>query len=701
MPARRWRRIFRISDHKPTNDIEYHLHDGDFLLFSVLFIGNPASQALSLSPFSEPSQPRLPKYLLIQQGQGIMHTGSLPKRFVILPLGLVFSTSLLAAPTVENHIITAKAPVDATRYAGSVSIVDAEEIARSGAGSLQQVLQNLPGIHLGTTGNISQQAPRIRGFAHEQTLILVDGKRIPNTDRNLSFAPAYRYNWVPVSQIERVEVIRGPGSSLYGADAMAGVINIITRRAEQSWHGSLDGGLGRIDGNRQNDNLGAAVSGPLGERADLSLSVAERNTEAMTASDGSTLISDLRSRTLQADLGLELDERSRVEFGLLYGKDDGGDIDISDFMGTTFVNDYRLKQTRHRLSADYLTRLGEFDMQAGASRSEADLNEGSSDWEIDEDQYQLELGGALGTRQYLNVGLQHQREAVQRRDMNFDERVNATTLTLQDIVALTPEHSITLGLAYDHHSKYDAELSPKVYWNWRGDAGWGLRAGYGQGYLAPSLREGSSAYVIQAGPYRRYEGNDDLQPETNHTFELGVSYDQGSLNASATLFHNRIDDLITTREFRQGPLTLARYSNVNSAITQGLEAEIDYRPTTARRLRLNYTWLDSENRSGPHRGKALTDRPEHLLKLIAEQDIHAWESSLYAAWRYTGSQFTRADNREKLDAYQVVDIGINRSLGQHTRVRLGINNLFDEVVAQGGELLEPGRELKLSFATGF
>ncbi len=630
-----------------------------------------------------------------------MHTRIPLRLSALVPLGLAFSSSVIAAPVLDNHVITAKAPVDATRYAGTVSILTAEEITRSGASNLPQVLQNLPGIHLANTGNISQQAPRIRGFAHEQTLVLIDGKRVPNTDRNLSFSPAYRYNWVPVSQIERIEVIRGPGSSLYGADAMAGVINIITKKADSVWRGNLNGSLGHLDGDHQNDLVSAALRGPLGEQADLSLSVSERNEEAIENAAGATLASDLRSRTLQADLGFDLYAHHRLKLGLLYGKEEGGDIDISQFMGTTYVSDYRLEQTRHRLSADYLSRLGHFDLQAGVSQGEAELTEGNSDWQIDEDNYQLELSGALSQRQHLNLGLQHRREAVARMDMNFDEKVDATTLTVQDLIALTPQHSLTLGLAYDHHSKYDAELSPKLYWNWQGDAGWGLRAGYGQSYLAPSLREGSADYVIQAGPFRRYEGNDDLQPETNRTYELGVSHVQPGWSGKVTLFHNRIDNLISTREFQQGPVTVARYSNVNKAQTRGLEAEFDLQPTANSRVRFNYTWLDSENRSGSNAGKALTDTPEHLLKLVLEQDLPTHDSTLYAAWRYTGRQYTDAANSDRLDAYQVVDLGIGKTLGRHTRVRLGVNNLFDEVVEQGGELLEPGRELKLSFSTGF
>lgn len=629
-----------------------------------------------------------------------MHTRSPSKLFALLPLALMTSPSLQAATdaTLDTQIITAQAAVSATRHPGSVSVIDAGEIARSGASSLQDLLQNLPGVYMQSAGNVSQQAPSIRGFAHEQTLVLVDGKRVPNTDRNLSFEPAYRYNWVPVSQIERVEVIRGPAATLYGADAMAGVINIITKKAGQQWNASLDGDLGYLDGDHQSDALTASVSGPLGERGDLSLSLSERNEEPIMADNGTTLTSELRSRNLHADLGFDLTARDRIEFGLMIGEDDAREIGASHGFG---FRETKLEQERRIWTADYLTRLGAFDLQLSANQGTTDILEGSSEWQVDEDSYQLDLNGKAADQHRLSAGLQHRREDVARKDKNFNDGVHATSLTFQDRIGLTDEHSLTLGLAYDHHSRYDAELSSSLYWNWQNASGWGLKAGYGESYMAPGLSRATSSYVLPAGPFRRYEGNDNLQPETNETYEIGVSYANEGIGASLTLFHNDIENKIGLDEYQDGMVTVAQYRNVDQAMTRGLEAELDLLPWDNGRLRMNYTWLESENRSGSNSGKALVDTPEHLFKLVAEHNLSQLNSTLYGAWRYTGSQYTNGSNSEKMDSYQVVDLGMSTQLGQHARVRFGINNLFDEVVEEGGELLEAGRELKVSLSAGF
>lgn len=611
-----------------------------------------------------------------------------------LPLGVMLSPCVYAADVVlDTQVITGTAVQGAARHPGTVNRITAQDIARSGAGSLQEVLQNLPGIHMQKVGNVAQDGPSIRGFSPEQTLVLVDGKRVPNTDRNLSFQPAYRYNWVPVSQIERVEVIRGPAATLYGADAMAGVINIVTKKAGQSWSASVDGRLGFRDDSHQNDSLSASVSGPLGDTADLNLAVSERNDDPIMADDGTTKTSKLRSRTLQARLGVDLTEQDRLELGLLYGRDDAREIGPAQGFGLRATD---LEQKRRLLSADYLTRLGDFDLQLSANQGRADILEGSRDWEVDEDDYQLSLNGRLASRHSLSAGVLHRRESVSRLDRDFGDDVHATSLTFQDRISLTPAHSLTLGLAYDHHSRYDAELSPSLYWDWSGESGWGIKAGYGESYLAPGLTKATSSYLIPAGPTRRYEGNDSLKPETNATYELGLSYAQPRWGSSVTLFHNSIDNLIAIDEFQDGPVTVAQYNNVNQARTRGLEAELDFQPADDSRIRLNYTWLESENRSGANRGNVLADTPEHLVKLVAEHTLPRFDSTLYAAWRYTGSQYTDSSNSDKLDSYQVVDLGINTRLNPYASVRLGVNNLFNDVVEEGGELLEPGRELTLS-----
>lgn len=616
-----------------------------------------------------------------------------------LPLGLVLSTSLHAADVVlEPQIVTGQMISGAERHPGTVDRVTAEDIARSGAASVQEVLQNLPGVYLQKAGNVSQDAPSIRGFSAEQTLVLIDGKRVPNTDRNLSFQPAYRYNWVPVSQIERVEVIRGPAASLYGADAMAGVINIVTQKAGKEWVTSVNGSLGLRDGDHQNDSASASIGGPLGSRGDFNLAVSERNADPIFADDGTTRTSELESRTLQTGVGVALSDTDRVEVDLLLGRDEASETGPAHGAG---LRTTELEQDRRLLSTSYLTRLGDFDLQLSATQGRTDLLEGRSDWEVDEDDYEMSLEGRVGERHWLSAGVLHRRESVARNDKDFDDAVDATTLTFQDRISLTPNQALTLGVAYDSHSRYDDEVSPSIYWNWGGMTGLGFKAGYGESYMAPGLTKATSDYLIPAGPTRRYEGNDDLAPETNATFELGASYSQPRWDTSITLFHNRIDDLIAINEFQDGPVTVAQYQNVNEAVTQGVEAEFDLRTGEHSRLRFNYTWLDSENRSGSDRGNALADTPEHLFKVVAEHTLPDFGSTFYGAWRYTGSQYADLANSDKIDAWHVVDLGISQPVGEYANLRLGLNNVFDEVVESGGEFLEPGRELSLRVSADF
>lgn len=617
----------------------------------------------------------------------------------VFPFGVALSTSLQAEDIILSpQVVTGEAVSGAERHPGTVDRVTAEDIARSGAGSVQEVLQNLPGIYLQKSGNVAQDAPNIRGLSAEQILVLIDGKRVPNTDRNLSFEPAYRYNWVPVSQIERVEVLRGPAAALYGAGAMAGVINIVTKTSPREWSTSVDGGLEFRDGDQQSYSLGAAFSGPLGERADLDVAVSKQSEDPILSDDGTTGTSGLSSRTLNTRLGIDLTDRDRLELGARYGEDDASVVGLAHGSGLSTT---RLEQERRLFSADYLTRLGGFDLRMGVSQGRTDLLEGTSDWEVDEDNYELELNGRLGELHRLTTGVHHRRERVARHDLGFDDDVSATTLTLQDGIDLTPAHSLTLGVAFDHHSSYSDETSPSLYWNWDLGSGWGVKAGYGEGYMAPGLSKATSDYTISAGPTRRYEGNDDIEPETNAIHELGISYSGTRWESQVTLFHNRIDNLIAIEESQEGVVTVAQYVNVDEAMTQGVEAELGFRPGRNSRIRINYTWLESENRSGENRGNVLVDTPEHLVKLVAEHTLPRLGSTLFGAWRYTGSQYTDSANADKLSAYHIVDLGVTHPLTDRVRMRLGLNNLFNKTVESGGEFLESGRELALHVSADF
>lgn len=624
---------------------------------------------------------------------------------------LVVSTSVVGDNTtyeMDKVIVSAKAPVDAAKFAGSVSVVTSEEIRASGATTVSEVLETTPGIQLVVTGSNSSRAPQIRGQATEQVLVLVNGKRLPNTDRNIPFAPALRYNWVPVANIERIEIIRGPASSLYGADALAGVINIITRQASEKWSGSISlyGKQTDSANGGDGDGISVAAAGPITNSIDLAIAVESTSRDAIFDDDNiATIQSENEAESLQADLGFDINETDRIKFGVLYGTEEGEDIDNGFFGLGTIPLDVK----RRLGSVDYTTQLGAFDTSIGIVASNSDVEEGTAVWEIKENNISIDLQGELNKQHYLSYGIQYREEDVERDDrIVFNDDIDATTLFIQDVINVTAASTLTLGLAYDVHSKYDNEASPKINWYTQLSPIVGVKLGYGESYLAPSLREGSSAYVVSAGPTRTYIGNDDLQPETGQTVEAGLTFKVKNSTGSITLFRTEVDDLISVIDTIDlsgiFPVTTSEYNNIDEALFQGVETEWSfYNESRSAKLNLSYTYLDAENRSGENKGNQLTDRAEHIAKINYFHKLPFAGLSIDAGVRYLGKQYTNLENTEEIDPYTVGDIGLSKVLYKDLQLRFGIDNVADKTVLDEDafELIEEGRSFKLTLSSTF
>lgn len=612
-------------------------------------------------------------------------------------IALANSQLLLAADS-DTVLVSAKAPITAEEYSGSVTVISAAEIKASGATNVVDVLGTAPGITTSVSGGNSGKVVKIRGMEGEHGLVLVNGKRIPNTDRNLPFSPGYRYNWVAIENIERIEIIRGAASSIYGSDALSGVINIITKQAGEEWSGALtvDAQRFREDGGN-GEGVALTAAGPLGDMADLSIALERSNEDPIYNDAGQTIKSGREVKNFQANLGVDLTEQDRLAFGVIAGSDDGIDVDAS-FRGGNSRNN--LEHDRRLFSVDYTSKVGDFNLAAGAVNSTSELLEGSSDWKIVERDISLNLDGALNDTNYLSAGIEHRTERADRFDRNFRDEFKSWSGYVQDRIDLNDSHSLTVGASYDDHNRYDGEFSPKVYWNWQVDDNWTVKAGYSHGYIAPSIREGSSQYVIPAGPTRRYVGNDDLQPETSRTAELSLAYVADSFDATVALFNSSIDDLIATNTTVQGGVSVVQYNNVNKANIRGLESSLGWRIAEGSRLSFNYTYLDTENRSGSNKGKRLTDRPEHTANLVLNQAL-PYDSHLNVAWQVTGDQFTDSANNNRIGGYGTLNLGVSKSFGENFDVQATVKNLGDKQVFDGSEAIEAGREYRLSLTAKF
>jgi outer membrane receptor for ferrienterochelin and colicins len=596
-------------------------------------------------------------------------------------------------------IVSAKAPVNEATFAGSVTVVSAEEIQASGATNINDVLETTPSIQMIVTGNSPSKAPQIRGQNADRALILVNGKRIPNTDRNVASSPAYRYGLVPLANVERIEIIRGPASSLYGADAMAGVINIITKKATNEWTGAVSVYSEQTDDVNGGDGKGVSfsASGSLSDNVDLLIAAESTSTDAILDDGLASLQSEKDLKNFQVDLGIDLNNNDRVEIGIISSNEEGTDFN------KTGAKDTPIEVTNRIATIEYFTALAGFDTSLSVTSGNSDVLEGKGVWNVTEDNVALDLQGRLNEKHYLSYGVNYREEGVDRNDTTiFSDDVHATTLFVQDVFDVTKDGSLTLGLSYDMHSEYDAEASPKINWFTQLSPTVGFKVGYGESYLAPSIREGSSKYIVSAGPTRRYVGNDNLQPETAKTIESGLTFQHKNNSGSISLFRSDVDNLISVASTVSGGVTTAEYNNVDSALLKGLElAWSFYNDNKSQKLNLSYAFLHTEDLAT---GKELPDRAKHLAKLNYFHQSVFSGFDMDAAARFIGEQHTDdgRGNTGIIGSYVVADIGISKDIFENASLRFGINNMGNVVVLNGSDqLLETGRSFKLALTSTF
>ena len=636
-------------------------------------------------------------------------------------LPLIISAIIAAQAHADSHtvqdtvVIAAKAPVTAKEFAGSINIVTSADIELSGATNLLEAIEGLPGVSASRVGE-GRSGISMRGMETNHTLILVDGRRVSDTDTNVPFSD-YQFNWVPVQMIERVEVIRGPMSNLYGSAALGGVINIVTKKAGKEWNTSLTAQGRSTDTGEGGDQqaLVLTTAGPLGDMADLAVSVEKREEDAYRqafSSGRSVANQEGKNLTnLTADLGLYIGEESHLNFSLIAGQEER----------KTFPNTLYYDLERYQAAVDFDTKLAGFDVKTHVYRSDSDNKFIASNYyhNLTEEVVSVDVTGSVAERHQLATGLEYateeyEKDYVTSNDKDFIDEFKSWSFFAQDAIAIRDDITLTLGGRYDDHQRFGNEFSPKAYVNWNLNDQWQVKGGYGEGFKAPAVREASDAYTFSygyptgPGMFRNntFLGNSNLKPETNKAVELGVAYDHDGMTAAVTAFRNDVENLIESQQISSvsaGGTTsvTSKYENVENALINGIEAEFSYRFSDALKVSFNHTFLDHEDENS---GRWLTNRSRQESALKLTHDLMAMDLQSQLEIRYVGKQYTDAANTDERPDHTVVDVTFRKGFGEHITARAGIYNLFDELAAEDdddGSHSEVGRQLGLSVTGTF
>lgn len=634
---------------------------------------------------------------------------------ILAPCASAAAFDATEAARLDQVVVSASAIEQSLRDApAAITVITREELQMRPVRDVLDAIREVPGVSLRGVG-FTRRGIQIRGLNPGQTLYLIDGRRVSNSADVIAHAD-FELSWIPIEAIERIEVVRGPLSSLYGSEALGGVVNIITRPVGEAWGGSvrMQGGTPVDASGGDEFQIGAYGSGRAGERFGLRMH-AESQYRGNTPVADDPEISDIEGRRLHnvgATLAWYLGERQRLE--LMAGGGEETRSRRTRGTGPLANTAYGFYDDISRRMGDlrYTAGLGAGELQVGAYQARLkrenrrELTAPSEPTSLRDDILDAGYNVGIGAGQTLLVGAELRRERLD--DAGFtrtgEASANRRALFVQDQIRLADSLIFTLGGRWDRHEDFGTHFTPRAYLNWHLGRRLTVRGGYGEGFKAPTLKQLSPEFETVGGGGRfRIGGNPGLRPETSRNREIGLLFEGDRLRLETTVFQNDAIDLIETACVANcGAFGAERreYVNVARARILGVESGIGADLAHGFGLGLSHTWLDAEDRST---GQALVHRPRHAIQPRLDWRGELWALQLRA--QYTGRQETSVGpGRLTLPAYTLWHLNLSRAIGETVTLRAGLENLTDLRLAERSPHFghaERGRFLNLGIDWSF
>ncbi|MFJ5416663.1 TonB-dependent receptor domain-containing protein [Pectobacterium carotovorum] len=605
----------------------------------------------------------------------------------LLVTGLLTLPALAQAENAadEKIVVTATQTKHTTLSApASVSVITRAELEKMSVNNVTDAVKKLPGININSSTSYGRNEIKIRGMKADYTLLLINGRRVNSRDALAgNMGNDFDLSAIPISAIDRVEVIRGPMSSLYGADALGGVVNVILKQPGNDLKGEIGYNFeAPTEGSGGDHNrLNGYISGPLIENMLLGSLLADggkrdawkteqsinQNTDALEKRDNYNVIGNLTWL---------LDSQQSLDFDVTYTKDDR-DVHWNNY-GTAVRNIQKMERLglglMHNGSWDNAdTRLRYF-YENVELMDNSQLNNGKADITQDNHTVDGQVSGYLGD--HLLTGGGEYRLTSLKHSMNLPNGtidVSQGALFLQDEFKLA-DLALTFGGRVDKHETYGTEFSPRAYATYSLTDNWVIKGGVSKAFKAPSIAQSSESYAIAACRGRcQTVGNPDLKPETSISYEIGTAYEAERFGAGVTLFNNDIKDMIQVQTWDRVATRLT-YENVNKARIQGIETSFWVDVTDDLNWTTNWTIVDAEDRTTRMR---LKQTPKNTVNTQLN-----WQAlgnlSTYISYQYTGNQYLFDKEVSKTRGFNTVDIGATYTPIKNVDLKLGLTNLTNE-----------------------
>lgn len=654
---------------------------------------------------------------------------STKKQQTLLTLSVLLGlSSPVYAQDIQNNdvIVTPDVVVTATRtqeevkaVPQTVEVITKEDIEQLGATDVYSALRLAANVDV-TSAGMAGHNVMIRGMSTNHTLILIDGKRFAGEDTSAT-QNVYALGRLSLSNIERIEIVRGSASAQYGSDALGGVINIITKKSKEpsvmvglstgseainnyyhidfgkqgNFSSTFDMRFSDVRKNMQSGDEGSNYYGPIQDfnfsgtwdlgndkEIDLTLGYYNEHTKADYADKYTSGMQTSKDKK-------EWYDYRRYDYSLGYS----GKTDNSDYMIRTFYSrldkENNLYNYRSNFPGSMENILGSMYPKYDWDKSTYTLwgIEGKNTIQLN-DNHLLTFGGEYrqnkveGTRLSDGGDNVHQvsqsGNGIVSNKYYSDKEINTWAGYIQDEWQVNDKLLVIPSIRYDHNSSFGGEVTPKIGATYFISDNSRIKANWGKGFKAPTISELYMVMERAMGPMTvRVEGNPDLKPEKSTSWDISFEAEKDNNFGKLTYFNNDVKNLITTKQtgnsyFEQG------YVNVDEAEIDGVEMEIGRNLDDKWTIKATSNWLDATDKVN---GDRLDNRARNMTTLQLLYDDHDDWGYSAILWQQWANKYHYDDNDYNFTTTNFV---LNKKFGEGNRVYAGVDNIFDKKISDIG-----------------
>ena len=604
-------------------------------------------------------------------------------------LSFAIALALPAIASAQSATDLDQVVVTATRTESSIAdslfpvqVIDRDEIERSQARSLPDLLRGRAGIDVGNQGGNGKISTLfLRGTESDQVLVLVDGVRIGSATAGL-----VSFQDIPVEQIDRIEIVRGPRSSLYGSEAVGGVIQVFTRHDQGAFAPRFRIGIGSHNLREASVGIGGS-----GERGWYGADFAWQRTDGINACNGSATLfagcfvdepdrDGYRNASLNLRGGIDLGETLNLEAhalraeafnefdGSLYGGNEADNIQQALSAKLAWTPSQRVAVTAQFGGSDDNSD-NSFDDHAGTT-----THVGHFDTHRTTASLQGDFSVAEG--QALSAGADWQRDRIDS-NTDFDVTGRDNTGVYVEYLARFGAQQLQASLRNDDNEQFGNHATGSLGWGLQFGDGFKLTASHGTAFKAPTFND----------LYYPFFGNPGLEPETSRSTNIGISQHAAHWSWTLDAYETRIDDLISYDS------SIFLPNNIDKARIRGVEFTVDA-TLAGWDLGAQLSHADPRSQSGSTDGKLLARRARNSGRIDLDRAFGAFRFG--ATLNASGPRYDDAANTVRLGGFATTDLRFEYAFDRDWTLQARATNVFDRHYETVAWYNQPGREFGLS-----